>query len=139
MVTAALKLKDACLLLGRKSITNLDSILKSRDITLPTKVHIVKDMVFLALWWVNGGLLQEGLCHTQVCCTQSPCPHSSPLLTHPSSGDTQTQFCLSLCGVSGSLCAEGMFEPSEHLWRVWGLILNVISPFLPSYLHTLAK
>ena len=35
-----------CLLLGRKAMTNLDSILKSRDITLPTKVHIVKAMVF---------------------------------------------------------------------------------------------
>ena len=35
-----------CLLLGRKVITNLDSILKSRDITLPTKVHLVKAMVF---------------------------------------------------------------------------------------------
>ena len=35
-----------CLLLGRKVITNLDSILKSRDITLPTKVRLVKAMVF---------------------------------------------------------------------------------------------
>ena len=35
-----------CLLLGRKVMTNLDSILKSRDITLPTKVHLVKTMVF---------------------------------------------------------------------------------------------
>ena len=35
-----------CLLLGRKVITNSDSILKSRDITLPTKVHLVKAMVF---------------------------------------------------------------------------------------------
>ena len=35
-----------CLLLGRKAMTNLDSILKSRDITLPTKAHLVKDMVF---------------------------------------------------------------------------------------------
>ena len=34
------------LLLGRKAMTNLDSILKSRDITLPTEVHIVKAMVF---------------------------------------------------------------------------------------------
>ena len=34
------------LLLGRKAVTNLDSILKSRDITLPTKVHLVKVMVF---------------------------------------------------------------------------------------------
>ena len=38
-----------CLLLGRKTMTNLDSILKSRDITLPTKVHIVKAMVFLVV------------------------------------------------------------------------------------------
>ena len=35
-----------CLLLGRKAMTNLDSILKRRDITLPTKVHLVKAMVF---------------------------------------------------------------------------------------------
>ena len=35
-----------CLLLGRKAMTNLDSTLKSRDITLPTKVHLVKAMVF---------------------------------------------------------------------------------------------
>ena len=38
-----------CLLLGRKVRTNLDSVLKSRDITLPTKVHIVKAMVFPAI------------------------------------------------------------------------------------------
>ena len=44
MVTAALKLRP--LLLGRKVMTNPDSILKSRDITLPTKVHLVKAMVF---------------------------------------------------------------------------------------------
>ena len=35
-----------CLLLGRKAMTNLDSILKSIDVTLPTKVHLVKAMVF---------------------------------------------------------------------------------------------
>ena len=35
-----------CLLLGRKVMTNLDSILKSREITLPTKVHLVKAMIF---------------------------------------------------------------------------------------------
>ena len=39
------------LLLGRKVMTNLDSILKSRDITLPTKVHIVKAMVFPSKLW----------------------------------------------------------------------------------------
>ena len=38
-----------CLLLGRKIMTNLDRILKSRDITLPTKIYIVKAMVFLVV------------------------------------------------------------------------------------------
>ena len=54
MVTAAMKLLYSvqlssvlpCLLLGRKAMTNLGSILKSRDITLSTKVHLVKAMVF---------------------------------------------------------------------------------------------
>ena len=44
MVTAAMKLRH--LLLGRKVMTNLDSILKSRDITLSTKICLVKAMVF---------------------------------------------------------------------------------------------
>ena len=47
---------------------------------------------------VIGSLLLE-FCHIQVCCTQSPCPCSRPLLTHTSSGDTQTQFWLGLCGL----------------------------------------
>ena len=45
MVTAAVKLKDSCSL-EEQVMTKLDSILKSRDITLPTKVHLVKAMVF---------------------------------------------------------------------------------------------
>ena len=40
-----------CLLLGRKAMTNLDSILKGRDITLPTKVHLVKAMIFLVVMY----------------------------------------------------------------------------------------
>ena len=44
-MTAALKLR-LFLLLGRKAMTNLDSILKSRGITLPTKIHLVKAMLF---------------------------------------------------------------------------------------------
>ena len=40
-----------CLLLGRKAMTDLDSILKSRDITLPTKVRLVKAMVFLVVMY----------------------------------------------------------------------------------------
>ena len=58
--------------------------------------------VLCKFWWLYGGVngdhLQEGLCHTRVCCTQSPCPCSRPLLTRTSTGDTQTQFCLSLYG-----------------------------------------
>ena len=46
-----------CLLLGRKVMTNLDSILKSRDITLPTKVHLVKAMVFpVVMYGCESGL-----------------------------------------------------------------------------------
>ena len=67
---------------------------------------------------VNGNLLQEGFCHIQVCSSQSPCPCGSPLLTHTSVGNTQIQFWLSLCGVSGSWCAQVLFDPSECLWRV---------------------
>ena len=40
-----------CLLLGRKAMTNLDDILKSRDITVPTKIHIIKAMVFLVVMY----------------------------------------------------------------------------------------
>ena len=46
-----------CLLFGRKAMTNLDSILKCRDITLPTKVHLVKAMVFpVVMYGVRVGL-----------------------------------------------------------------------------------
>ena len=47
-------------------------------------------------------------------------------------GDTQTQFYLSLCDRTGSWCTQGLFEPSERLWWIWGLILNMILPLLPS-------
>ena len=66
--------------------------------------------VFCKFWRLSGGLygslLQESLCHTQVCCTQSPCPCGRPPLTRPSTGDAQTQFWLSLCGVSVSWCTR---------------------------------
>ena len=50
MVTCSHEIK-ICLLLGIKVMTNLDSILKSRDITLPTKIHLVKAMVFLVVMY----------------------------------------------------------------------------------------
>ena len=51
------------LLLGRKAMTNLDSILKSRDITLPTKVHLVKGMVFpVAMYGCDTWTIQKAEC-----------------------------------------------------------------------------
>ena len=55
---------------------------------------------------VNGDLFQKDLCHTQVCCTQSPCLCGRLLLTRMFTGDAQTQFFLSLCGVPGSCAHE---------------------------------
>ena len=55
---------------------------------------------------VNGNLLSKGLCHTQVCCTQSPCPCSRPLLTHTPAGDTQT--------VNGRSVSISVGSPGAH-------------------------
>ena len=61
MMTTAVKIRH--LLLGRKVMTNLDSILKSRDITLPTKVHLVKAMVFpLVVYGCEGWTLKKAEC-----------------------------------------------------------------------------
>ena len=52
-----------CFLLGRKTMTNLDSILKSRDITLPTKVHLVKAMVFpVVLYGCDSWTIKKAEC-----------------------------------------------------------------------------
>ena len=49
-----------CLLLGRKAMTNLDSILKSSDITLVTKVHLVKAMVFpIVMYWCESWTIKK--------------------------------------------------------------------------------
>ena len=104
-------------------------LVHTRFCLCPSRIYFPVLCKFRQLYGeVNGNLLQEGLCHTQVCCTQSPCPCSSPLLTWTSTGDTHTQFCLSLFGVCGSLCGQGWFEPSEHLWWKRDLILNLNSP-----------
>ena len=58
MVTAAMKLKDI-LLLGRKAMINLDSVLKSRDITLPTEVCIVRAMVFPVVMYRCGSCIMN--------------------------------------------------------------------------------
>ena len=52
-----------CLLLGRKSVTNLDSILKSREITLPTKVRLVRAMVFpVVMYGCKSWTIQKAEC-----------------------------------------------------------------------------
>ena len=65
--------------------------------------------------------------------------HPEPLPLGPATADPHllrrhpdTVLSLSLCGVSGSWCAQGWFEPSGHLWQVWGLIRNVVLPLLPT-------
>ena len=62
-----------CLLLGRKAMTNLDSILKSRDITLPTKVHLVKAMVFpVVMYGCESWTIKKAECQIidafELCC-----------------------------------------------------------------------
>ena len=78
---------------------------------------------------------------SQICCNQRPYPCGRPLLTHASTGETQT-----LKGRSGSVCGghcsfplvlvctRFCFCPSEHLWWFWDLILNMIVPLLLSFL-----
>ena len=62
MVTAAMKLNDT-LLLGRKVMTNLDSKFKSRDITLPTKVRLVKATVFpVVMYGCESWTVKEAKC-----------------------------------------------------------------------------
>ena len=61
-----------CLLLGRKVMTNLDSILKSRDITLSTKVHLVKAMVFpVVMYGCESWTIKKAECRIdafELCC-----------------------------------------------------------------------
>ena len=114
--------------MGKSGSVSCGILVHTRFCLCPPRVCF---SILCRFWWlygrVNGDLLQD-LCHMQFCCTQSSCPCGSPLLTRTSTGDIQTQFCVSLCGVSQSWCARGLFEPFEHLRWVWGLILNTISP-----------
>ena len=72
---------------------------------------------------------------SQVCCSQNPCPYDRPLLTHASTGDIHTlkgRSGLFSVGSQGPEAHKDLFEPSECLWQVGGLILHVILPLLPS-------
>ena len=82
---------------------------------------------------VNCDHLQKGLCLTQVCCTQSPCPCGRSLLIHTSTGDTQTLNGRSGSGSVGFPSVQKIwFEPSEHPRQAQGLTLNMILPLLLS-------
>ena len=92
--------------------------------------------VLCKLWWHYGGVNGDSSKRAYGIPNSAAPRALAPVAVHclpVSTGDTQTQFCLSLSGVSGSWCAQGMFGPSECVWPVWGLILKVISPLLPSF------
>ena len=89
--------------------------------------------VLCKFWWFYGGVggdfLQEDLCHTQVCCTQSPC--SRPLLTCTLTGDTQTWFWLRPVGWTCILCPSKVWAFEQPgAWQAhcprWTVHLNHI-------------
>ena len=88
--------------------------------------------VLCKFWQLYSGLMATSL--KRAYAIPRSAATRAPALQHSTadSGDTQTRFCLSLCGLSGSQSTQGMFEPPEHPWRVWGLILKVVSPLLLS-------
>ena len=130
---------DFWTLTGKSGLVSFGITAPFSWVLVHTRFCLCPPRVYFPVWYkfwqfygrVNGDLLQESLCHTQVGCTQSLCPRSS----HTSTGDAHTQFCLGLCGVSGSRCSQGLFEPSEHCWQEWGLLLNANLPLLLSCSH----
>ena len=89
--------------------------------------------VLCKFWWlyggVNGDLLQEHYTIPQSNASRAP----ASAAVHCWSIPLQETLKHSSAWVFGSWCTQGMFEPSKHLWQVWGLILNRISPLLPSF------
>ena len=89
---------DCCTLTGKSGSVSCGVTAPFSWVLVHTKFCLCPPRVYfpdLCKFWqlygeVNGNLLQEGLCHTQVCCTQRPYPCGSPLLTRTSTGDTQT-------------------------------------------------
>ena len=100
-----------CLLLGRKAMTNLDSIFKTRDITLPTKVHIVKAMVFPV------DVVMQSLSNVWLFVTPWNAVHQASLST------TNSQSLLKLMSIESVM-------PSNHL--VFCLLLLLLPSFFPS-------
>ena len=92
-----------------------------------SSVCVLQESIFQSC--VSSGSSMVGLMVTSSTRTYATPRSAAP---RTSSGDAQTQFWLSLGGVSGSFCGQGLFEPSERLCRKWGLILNANLSILPS-------
>ena len=112
-----------CLLLGRKIMTNLDSILKSRDITLPTKVHLVKAMVFPVVmygyesWTIRKAEAKELMLWTAVLekTLESPLDIKEIQPVHPK-GDQSWVFI-----GRADVAAETpiLWPPNSKSWLIW--------------------
>ena len=89
--------------------------------------------VLCKFWQLYGGLMvtssKRAYAIYKSAAGRAPAPVADPYLLRRH----QTQFSLSLCGVPGPWCAQGVFEPSERLWWVWDLILDMILSLLPSF------
>ena len=103
-------------------------------------LFVPSQSLFPQSWVSSGGSVVELMASTskRACTMPSPLHPSllhlcgGLLLSRTSTEDIHTQFCLSLCGVSGSWCMRRFFDPSECLWWLWGLIRKLILPLLPS-------
>ena len=113
-----------CLLLGRKAMINLDSILKSKDVSLPTKVHLVKAMVFPVVmygWWeldYKESWAQKNWCFWALVLEktlESPldCQEIQPV--HPK-GD---QSCVCTGGTNGEAETPILWPTDVKSWLIW--------------------
>ena len=101
-----------CLLLGRKAMTNLDSILKNRGIALPTKVRLVKAMVFpVVMFGCESWTIKESevksVSHVQVFATPWTVPHQTP----PSKEFSKQEYCSGLPFPSPEDPADPVIKP----------------------------
>ena len=111
-----------CLLLERKVMTNLDSILKSRDITLPTKVHLVSSVQFSRSVMCDSLRPRESQHARPPCSSPSPRVHSdscpSSPWCHPAISSSVVPF--SYCPQSFPASSQGYGFSSSHVW-MWEL------------------
>ena len=121
MLIAAMKLKGACLFLGRKVMTNLDSILKSRDITLPTKVCLVKAMVFPIVMYRCESWTIKKAEHWRIDVFELWCWRR--LLKVPWTASRSNQSILKEispgCSLEGLMLKLKLWPPDANSWLIW--------------------